>query len=241
MGMMSVILILAIIGLTLFIMHLFRSWGRAEKEHKKEIRVKEREEKILEEMFRHDEARQQMAAAYQSHMVLRKEKQYQRELMTQPHVIEQSIGVLDIVKPDEVEISSQMFQAQAPPPPGIESEDLDMIAGFVDSVDSASDLETLAEDSEDIGQIEEKRSSKRRGKNRYIRFTSDGQTIDGMQDSDNLSEDEQERRLSMEVLHWASNEFKTVFERPPEHLTELLEFLDTGREQTEQAQGGESP
>ena len=84
----------------------------------------------------------------------------------------------------------------------------------------------------DIGQIEEKRSSKRRGKDRYIRFTSDGQTIDGMQDSDNLSEDEQERRQSMEVLHWASNEFKTVFERPPEHLTELLEFLDTGREQT---------
>ena len=109
------------------------------------------------------------------------------------------------------------------------------------AIDSASDLETLAEDSEDIGQIEEKRSSKRRGKDRYIRFTSDGQTIDGMQDSDNLSEDEQERRQSMEVLHWASNEFKTVFERPPEHLTELLEFLDTGREQTEQAQGGESP
>ena len=232
--MISVILILTIIALIFFVAHLFRSWGKAEKEHKKEVRAKEREEKILDEMFRRDEARQQMAAAYQSHMMLRREKQHQRDMMTQPYVIEQSMGVLNAGLPEEVAPSTTSFQAQAPPPPGVDSVDLDMIDGLGGPVDHdpTSGIIDQREGEEDTP-VDEKTTSKRRRKDRFIRFTSDGETADG------ISEEEKERRQNVEVLRWASNEFKEVFERPPDHLSELLEFLDQGRKQAEQVQDGD--
>ncbi|HJN55419.1 MAG TPA: hypothetical protein QF646_03415 [Candidatus Poseidoniales archaeon] len=232
--MISVILILTIIGLIFFVAHLFRSWGRAEKQHKKEVRVKKREEKILEEMFRRDEARQQMAAAYHSHMLMRKEKQQQREMMTQQYMIDQSMGVLNTGISEEVSPNTAMFQAQAPPPPGVESVDLDMIDGFGDPADSEQISERLLDENEEATPVVEKTTPKRRRKKRFIRFTSDGETADG------TSEEEKERKQNVEVLRWASNEFKEVFERPPNHLSELLEFLDQGREQSDPAQEGET-
>ena len=232
--MISVILILTIIALIFFVAHLFRSWGKAEKEHKKEVRAKEREEKILDEMFRRDEARQQMAAAYQSHMMLRRDKEHQRDMMTQPYIIEQSMGILNAGISEEAAPSTTTFQAQAPPPPGVESVDLDMIEGLGGPVDHEQKSETLEDrEEEDATPMDEKTISKRRRKDRFIRFTSDGETADG------ITEEEKERRQNVEVLRWASNEFKEVFERPPDHLSELLEFLDQGRTQAEQVQGGD--
>ena len=232
--MISVILILTIIALIFFVAHLFRSWEKAEKEHKKEIRAKEREEKILDEMFRRDEARQQMAAAYQSHMMLRREKQHQRDMMTQPYVIEQSMSVLNAGLPEEAAPGTTSFQAQAPPPPGVESVDLDMIDGLGGPADHDQKSGILEQrDDEEATPVDERTTSKRRRKDRFIRFTSDGETADG------ISEEEKERRQNVEVLRWASNEFKEVFERPPDHLSELLEFLDQGRKQAEQVQDGD--
>ena len=166
--------------------------------------------------------------------MLRREKQHQRDMMTQPYVIEQSMGVLNAGIPEEGAPGTATFQAQAPPPPGVESVDLDMIDGLGGSAghDQTSETREDRED-EEATPIDERTTSKRRRKDRFIRFTSDGETADG------IPEEEKERRQNVEVLRWASNEFKEVFERPPDHLSELLEFLDQGRKKAEQVQDGD--